>query len=444
MTATGPAGLPWPEGDPGQVRSAARRLKGLAGRVAGAASDAARAAEVSGWEGPTRVLYQAAVAGQARPLASSAGPLGSAAGKLSSLAGTLSDAQAEIRRLAIRLTELEDAATKATTALQTAQATDARKAAAENPLAPAIGPAITAFPSSAVQAAMATAQQANARAAAFRTKAEARAKELCDDVEQADRSAASAVDGAAAAAPAGGATPSAPGVPGPVQRFAPFFMFAPGERYLPADLADDYRRYISQGGFPPDLAGMGDGAPIFYRYDRDNRRIDYWVWRRYNDFRNLGLSKSANPFAAIFAEKATEHFGDLEGVSVQLGRDGQPTRMGFRQHDGPMCSVPWPDVEKRDGRPAVHEALGSGASYPRRGSYDDVPGPLNDLAGAKPGESETSVDAGRDLRDLMDQPFSIGPDRLGPSEHSPKRPFEQDLDTPVPVVPCPAPDDDVH
>jgi hypothetical protein len=171
---------------------------------------------------------------------------------------------------------------------------------------------------------MGAASRAVDHAAAVRADAEAKAQTLVDKVERLDQATASVVDVATAAAPAGGAAPASVGAPSAVRRFAPTMLFSPEERSLPADLDADWREYLRTGALPDDLSGIGPGTPLYYNYnyDRDARRIDYLHWRRHNDFRNMGLPGGV-------------HYSDLEGIHVQLGRDGQPLRVAYRQHDGP-------------------------------------------------------------------------------------------------------------
>lgn len=419
----GPAGLPWPEGDPGAVRGAGRRLESLAGEVEGAAGRIVATADVGGWEGPAAVVYRAAAGAQVAALRAGTGPVSAAASQLTSLATALDDARDEIRRLADKVRDAEDAAQRAQDAVTTARAAE--------PTDPLLGSTLGTFPSPEVAAAMGAASRAADRAAQVRADAEAKAQTLVDRVERLDRATASVVDAATAAAPAGGAAPTSAAAPPAVRRFAPTMLFSPEEEYLPADLDADWREYLRTGDLPDDLGGIGPGAPLYYNYDRDARRIDYLHWRRYNDFRNMGLPGGV-------------HYSDLEGIHVQLGRDGQPLRVAYRQHDGPPCTLEWPDVLKDGGRPIVYPALGSGAGYPRPGSYDEVPGPFDDLAGGKPGGGDVRVDGRTDLRDLRGKPYS-GEEpgeqpRLAPDGFDgPQRPFDQLPDGPIEPNPCPEP-----
>jgi hypothetical protein len=433
-SSTGPAGLPWPEGDPGSLHGAARKLASL-GHAVHAAGAAVRAkAHVDQWRGITAALVTPLVETAGRQLSHGAGPLGTAAAAANRLAGTLHDAQEEIRRLARQVEAAETAARQARAAADRAATQHA------NPLAPPALGSPSALPFGLDPQAIAAAshaRDAEQHAADVRTKATKRAQDLCDEVERADESAAAAIDAAGAVAPAGGAAAPRPGglPPGVVRRYAPIVFFHPDERYLPADATSDWRRYVRDGQYPPldpkFLRGMGQGAPIYYFYDRQHHRIDYWYWRRWNDFRNLDL-----PIGGV-------HAGDWEGMSVQLDSHGHPTHTGYREH-GPICAVPWDDTHKVDGHPAGWPALGSAATYPRPGSYDEPAGPWNDLAGGKPGQRNQRVDTETDLRPILDQPWADWHDRFGPDGGSPENPIDQQPSGPWWNTPCPEPADTVH
>jgi hypothetical protein len=179
-------------------------------------------------------------------------------------------------------------------------------------------------------------------------------------------------------------------------------LFHPKERYLAADPRVDLRniqRRIVVGpagvidgmDYPDDpryLSGQGAGAPIFYIYQPPRKgvkgSIEYWIYRRHNDFRNMGLPGGV-------------HHGDWERMSVLLDERSQPERVGY-DHHGKGCSVPWDDARKLGGHPVGYSALGSGASYHKPGSYDDPAGPFNDLAGGKPGEQPDDGTPGTNQR----------------------------------------------
>ena len=88
--------------------------------------------------------------------------------------------------------------------------------------------------------------------------------------------------------------------------------------------------------------------------DADGNRIralQYWYLYVYNDFRN-------------------NHEADWEMVTIELGPDGEPRRAGYSSHHKGFKRQ-WADIEKVDGHPLVHVALGSHAGYSayRSGGY---------------------------------------------------------------------------
>ncbi len=424
MAGAGPEGLPWPEGDPGQVEEAAGRLRATATGVGNVAGHARELSHIESWTGPASATYHGAMGTHAAALEAGTGPIEAAVGPVRRLGEELGDAQREIRQMAREVREAEDAAGVARTRATTAR-TGWEADHPPSPLAPQAPPLGGMVPLSLLDAER-DAVRLESEAAEVRRRAEQRAERLCDQVARADRRASGALDAAAGAAPGHSASPGAPGGGGPtgapavVARYAPVFMFHPDEQYLPADATEDWLTYLSQGkelpiGDPDWVGGEGQGAPVYYHYDRDSGRIDYWFWRRYNDFRNKGIQV---------------HPGDWEGVSVQLGSDGRPSHVGYRQH-GPISALPWDEARRVDGRPAVWPALGSAASYPKPGSYDEAEGPLNDLAGGKPGETNIEVDAGLNLQDADAQPWADEDQRFGstpgwwPLGGSPTNPNDQ-------------------
>src|SRR5262249_6460264 len=150
---------------------------------------------------------------------------------------------------------------------------------------------------------------------------------------------------------------------------------APGESWLPADPrrnAIDWKRVDSQEDVERYLHGQGAGAPIFYRVrDFGNERvIEYWFYRRYNQFRDI--------------DPLYKHFDDTEGVAVRLV-DGRPVQVGYSQHDH-GCSLPFERTPKVDGHIVSYPGDGSGSNSPFRGHDDRIPGPFDELHGPAPGE----------------------------------------------------------
>jgi hypothetical protein len=73
------------------------------------------------------------------------------------------------------------------------------------------------------------------------------------------------------------------------------------------------------------------------------------------------------------------HEGDWELVQIGVDTGGRPLEVVYAQHSGAeRCA--WTEVEHRDGRPLVHAARGSHASYPRAGVRDRMWPDPNDHA----------------------------------------------------------------
>jgi hypothetical protein len=366
------AGLEYPEGDSGGLMAAGSRLSSLAALVAAEAGGIARAGQVAGWEGRRYVLFQAAVRGIAPGLESGADALRRAARLVDDLAEQLQRAQRQIRAWAEEI----EAAEKDVQAAQSALATERfKRQTFGDPLAPFPGP-------DPVQEAQAGYDKAAQRLAELRERYQPKARRLCEELEQEDRSVSAALLAAAAAAPAGGTgapgATGAPDVPADVRLFAPTFIFTPSESYLPADPrrnAIDLRNADSTEDF---LHGQGAGAPIFYRVRKfgDEKVIEYWFYRRNDDFRDLGVHT---------------HLNDVEGVAVRL-RDGKPVQVGYSQHSG-GCSLPYGEAPKQGGHLVSYPSDGSAANSPDPGVDDnevkklgiDV-NPLGELHGPAPDE----------------------------------------------------------
>jgi hypothetical protein len=358
------AGLDFPEGDAGGLVAAARRLRALSSTVAGGSRRIARAGRVSDWEG-TRYLIFAAIAGEtARSLDTSALALERASRAVDDLAELIQRAQRRIRGWADEIESAE----------QTARTAESELLRALLPAAPLFAAPKGDFPNpSLVQAA----NQAKDRVAELRARYAPQARQLCDEVSDADRRSAATVDAALAAAPAGASgLPGPPQMPADVRLFAPVFLFAPGESYLPADPRRNRPNFWQLGTRDGQryFRGQGAGAPIFYRVRRYGERevvIEYWFYRRFNHFRDLPLDP-------------TKHFDDSEAVAVRLV-DGRPVQVGYSQHEH-GCSLPFARVPKVDGHPVSYPGDGSAANSPYRGHDDRVPGPWDDLHGPAPGE----------------------------------------------------------
>jgi uncharacterized protein YukE len=443
------AGLPYPEGDAGGLESAAGRLTSLAAAVAGDAADASAAARPAGWVGPAAAAFAALAGTIASHLSTSAHALRSAAIPVRRLAHTLEEAQRQIRGWAREIEEAERAAAQSRGALQSVRTAAAPELLGSNPLAASpLDPHVVA--------AQHRAAQAQQHVDELRTRYRPKAQSLCDDVDDADRAAGRAVLAAADAAPtSGAAAPGDPRVPGAVRLFAPVFLFHPDELYLPGDAEQDLRNGfplphgpmpLMVGGRPAGLlpsdvkrlGGIGAGAPIYYRVRHNpggGSEIEYWVYHQHNDYRNKQLPEGV-------------HRGDWEGVAVRLDRHGKPLQVGYSQHEG-GCSVPFDRAETRRGHPSAYEGLGSGASYPRPGAYDnrveklgvDI-NPYEDLASGQ-GTGKRIVHSSDNLIDYDHSPLHDFNGQYGGDKHSPQGPHRQEgkfaPGSKTWTTPCPAP-----
>jgi uncharacterized protein YukE len=375
------AGLDYPEGSPGTLSSAAGRLSSLAAYVASEAGSIARAGHVSGWEGHRFALFQAAVQGMTPGLETGAAALRRAARLVEDLADQFQQAQRQIRNWAEEIEAAEQNVQDAQSAVTTERL---KRQAFGDPLAPFPG----ADP---LQQAQARYEQAARHVSELRERYQPRARRLCEELEQEDRGVSAALRAAAAAAPTGGVSaPGAPNVPADVRLFAPVWLFAPGESYLPVDPrrnAIDFRNADSLEDF---LRGQGTGAPIFYRVRKfgDEKVIEYWFYRRWNDLRDLHIPR------------LTMHPDDSEGVAVRV-RDGRPVQVGYTQHEN-GCSLPYAEAPRRGGHPVSYPGDGSGSNSPYKGHDDRIIGPWDDLHGPAPGEPTPPENLVRGEDNLVD------------------------------------------
>lgn len=145
--------------------------------------------------------------------------------------------------------------------------------------------------------------------------------------------------------------------------------------FLDPDNAESFRR------------GDTPNAPIYWEYDAETRRINYWFFYNYNDGPSI-----------------QNHEGDWEQVTVQLGPDMKPEAVRYSSH-GSGTERPWRDAPTEHGRPVVYVSQGSHANYPEPGTWAthfptardhaSTGGPREDLAG-------------HDLRPIRDQPWYGG------------------------------------
>ncbi|HEV2754965.1 MAG TPA: Vps62-related protein [Actinomycetota bacterium] len=420
------AGLPWPEGDPGGLRSASSRLARAASGLRATGSrfgGAARSAP--SWNGVAATAYAGGVAEYTSVLAGAASSLSGAAGALTELAAEVEDAQQEVRELARKVEAAEQAAREAR---ERANALAAVAAAAQ---AAAVTADVTGFDPQAVVlgaaaddarasagSAEAVAADLEGEAADVRRRAEQRARDLCQQVEAADRATAGELRAATVAAPAGGIGHPASGLPSSAlgrvlaPTYAPVYRHDDGEDHLPAD----YRRSIA--GLDPlrdgdttiwplsDRESLRDGdldnATLPYVFTTDahgNLEIEYWRWHHYNDF--------PGPRVEVFGVGTTvgdggagSHDGDWEKFAVGFDDRGAPSHSAFASHEGGH-DTPWVDVETDGGHPVVYVAHGGHGSYPEAGSFDNPATGIDDQADGTGEEWDTSddlVDGSTDVR----------------------------------------------
>jgi len=191
-------GLPWPEGEPGPLRAAAARLRGLSSGFDGASSTLASATPTA-WSGVAAVSYGSTLARAGEAVTYLEGSLETAATALGDLADRIEDAQDKVRRAADRLREAREEAAEAQrrAAAARTEAIQARYAAMMNP-----SPLTFADPfSQAADAAEARATSAEgiaadkqADAVRIETWAEGEAADAVKSVKVADGATASALE----------------------------------------------------------------------------------------------------------------------------------------------------------------------------------------------------------------------------------------------------------
>jgi hypothetical protein len=222
--ATTAQGLPWPEGDPGGLRAAARELHAAAAGMRDVASAVGAAgAGATGWHGVAATAFAHTVQTERSGIDQGAGALEQAVGALHRLASTVEDAQQAVRALddEVRVAEEEAAQAQAASALAAATATAAQGLVdlAGSPGHPAPHGLVDAADDASALASRASSHAGAARshADAVRQRAMRQAADHCQTVSSADQACAGAIDEATAAAPMGGLYPN----PGdtPAQRF---------------------------------------------------------------------------------------------------------------------------------------------------------------------------------------------------------------------------------
>jgi hypothetical protein len=127
-------GLPWPEGEPGPLRAAAARLRGLSSGFDGASGTIAAAAPTA-WSGVAAVSYGTTIARAGEAVTYLEGTLDTAGTALGNLADRIEEAQDDVRHAADRLREAREEAAEAQRRAAAAryEAIQARSAAMLNP-----------------------------------------------------------------------------------------------------------------------------------------------------------------------------------------------------------------------------------------------------------------------------------------------------------------------
>jgi uncharacterized protein YukE len=192
-------GLPWPEGEPGPLRDAAARLRGLGGGFEGAGARLGGAIPPA-WSGVASQSYSGTLARGQAAVSHVAGSLDDAAAAYRRLADVVESAQEDVRRAAERLHEAREAARQARARAQ-AERAEADRAHASALLSPALvsgGFDPLAEEASAAegraQVAESAAADAEAEAARVERWAHAEADRAVTSVERADAACAGALD----------------------------------------------------------------------------------------------------------------------------------------------------------------------------------------------------------------------------------------------------------
>lgn len=358
MSEKGPEGLPWPEGEPGALNSAASGTRRIGARLTSAASAVNGGWEVWGWSGNAATLYQGMINQQQASIKGAAEVFGSVAEALTALAQLLDDAQTEIRALGRKVKAAREEATR----LQQAAVAARGRANSTNAFSPlgadiaAEGEAIRA------EAAAGAAQEEYER---IRKAAEKTAQGLVDQCTAADAATAGEVGEAKVAATAGpGGMPAAPDKvdidPAALAwTYAVHLRFHPDEHILPADLEralrDGVLKRHPDGSYYVDLPKNlreGTNAPVTFNIvERDGKK--YIVYRIFYGDNNKGPD---------------DHAGDIELFSVELDKNDKPVAALYYSHGAPF-RIPWDQVPKEGRHPIEYVASGSHAAYPDAGHH---------------------------------------------------------------------------
>ncbi len=205
-------GLPWPEGDPGQLTGAAQRAHAAARTLGHAASSlGSHAHGSSGWRGAAAAAFRHTIQAEQQGMQRSAAALDEASSALRRLGEVLGDGQQEVRRLAEQVCEAEAAAAVAGVHAALAVTQDIGVSILTG-ADPAFREARREADDAADHARDESAR-ANAHATEVRSRATRRAQQVCDHLVGVDVATARAVDHAAALAPMGGRTHSLAATP---------------------------------------------------------------------------------------------------------------------------------------------------------------------------------------------------------------------------------------
>ncbi len=123
------------------------------------------------------------------------------------------------------------------------------------------------------------------------------------------------------------------------------FLDGAGSQYVA-----DARRLHADAGLANRIYGVVRPGAAGHRW------LQYWFFYYYNDKSLVGFGV---------------HEGDWEGVQIRVDGRGHPDEVTFAQHDGGERAT-WSEVEidEATNAPIVYVALGSHASYLRRGAHE--------------------------------------------------------------------------
>lgn len=439
--SAGPEGLPWPDGEPGPLRSAAEDLAHAASTLGAAGGALSGAETVAGWQGLAAASFTSAASNQGSALSAGSATLGAAAETVNALAELVEQSRDKIKQMAEQVREADDAAHRAGAAATRAH--HAAAAATDPPSMHGLGDAATL--------ASGAAAAAREHARAVREKATRSARDLVDMVDQADATTAGQLGkgGPAATSGPGGLPGPTPGIEPVALAWlnTPVFVQHPDEKLNPIDLDALYRsgRYsrLPDGrrciAFPEALrGGTGTGVPVDFEVShyRGNAVVTYWLAYGYNNKTAFG-----------------NHQADLTRIAVEFDRRTQePTAVWLYQHGKHQERIPYAEYQRRereraargdgyrdpstgrspaaDGHPVGYNASGSHEPYDRPGHYRIGGGLATDEAAS----SGRAVDAGDHLRPPHARPHPAPQQGVDPHTEDNRRRAAEGL----PARPVPA------